>query len=141
MTISRDIPALLHWIAAHRFQPHSWGRGGCCVSYALGGVHAQTGIDHLADLPGWSTRAEALAVARQLGGLTAALDARLVPIAPALAQRGDIAGLADRAFGVRLMIVEGELLSGPGELRQERLPRSAMVRGWSALPAGEPASE
>tara|TARA_Y100000114_G_scaffold134414_1_gene134507 strand:- start:5619 stop:6044 length:426 start_codon:yes stop_codon:yes gene_type:complete len=141
MNTNRDIPALLDWIAAHRFQPHSWARGGDCVSFALGGVAAQTGVDHLAPLPGWSNRAEALAVARELGGLTAALDARLVPIAPALAQRGDVAGLADRAFGVRLMIVEGETLVGPGALRQERLPRSTMLRAWSALPAGEPADE
>ncbi|MAM39348.1 MAG: hypothetical protein CL949_12815 [Erythrobacter sp.] len=138
MSVERNIPALLDWIAMHRFQPHSWKRGGDCVSFALGGVHAQTGIDHLADLPRWASRAEALAVARELGGLTKALDARLVPIAPALAQRGDVAGLPDRAFGVRLMIVEGDLLCGPGEARQERLPRSAMVRAWSALPPREP---
>ena len=137
MSGARDIGALLVWIEAHRFERHRWVRGCDCVSFALGGVLAQTGIDHLADLPGWSTKAEALAVARELGGLTTALDARLVPIAPALAQRGDVAGLADRAFGVRLMIVEGATLVGPGAKRQERLPRSAMVRAWSALPAAE----
>jgi hypothetical protein len=137
----RNIAALLAWIAAHRDRPHRWERGHDCVSFALGGVAAQTGIDHLADLPGWSNKAEALQVARDLGGLTAALDARLRPIAPALAQRGDVAGMPDRAFGVRLMIVEGPTLVAPAERRLDRLPRAAMVRAWSALPDREAHSE
>lgn len=135
MSVARDIPSLLVWIAAHRLQPHTWMRGGDCVSFTLGAVEAQTGIDHLDDFPMWSTMREALAIARSLGGLTCALDSKLVRIAPALAQRGDVAGLPDRAFGVRLMIVEGETLVGPGARQQERQPRDAMVCSWSALPA------
>jgi len=129
----RDIEALLRQIALRRAIPHSWKRGECCVSFAFACVEAQTGIDWLADIGWWTNWAEARRVARSIGGLKVALDDRLTRIAPAFAQRGDVAGLPDKAFGVRLMIVEGATLVGPGERGLEHLPRSAMRLAWSAV--------
>lgn len=132
---ARDVSALLALIEARREWEHKWVRGRDCVSFALACIEAQTGVDLLADIPGWSDRREALTIAKGLGGLRSALDARMQSIAPALASRGDVAALADRTFGVRLMIVEGATLVGPGKRGQERLPRSAMTCAWLATSA------
>lgn len=139
--MSRDIAALVALIEARSGTAHSWRRGEDCVSFAAACVKAQTGIDLLDDVPGWATRAEALRVARTLGGLSNLLDTRLTRIAPAFARRGDIAGLPDRKFGVRLMVVEGATLIGPGETGLERLPRAAMKRAWSLDAIGGAADE
>jgi hypothetical protein len=128
--MSRDIEALIETIEAHQQRPFRWRPGSDCT-FALTCAKAQTGRDILADIAPWRTRREARAVASALGGFEAALDARLVRIPPALAQRGDIAGLPDRLFGVRLMVVEGATLVGPGTRGLERLPRGEMVMAWS----------
>lgn len=132
--MARDNLAMLAVIEAALAQPFRWRRGRDCVSFSGACVAAQTGRDPLADLPRWRTRREALAIARGLGGLEAAVDARLpLRLPPALAQRGDIAGLPERgAFGIRLMVIEGATLVGPGARGLERLPRAAMVTAWSA---------
>jgi hypothetical protein len=129
--MSRDVAALIAAIETRSARRFRWQRGRDCVSFAAACIEAQTGRDPLADLPAWRTRREARAIAGAQGGLEAAIDARLPRIAPALARRGDIAGLPDRLFGVRLMVIEGETLVGPGERGLERLPRSAMVMAWS----------
>ena len=64
------------------------------------------------------------------------MDRRLRRVPPALAQRGDIAGVPDPLFGVRLMVVDGVTLVGPGARGLERQPRSAMVIAWDAMSAG-----
>lgn len=128
---SRDIAALIDLIEARSRRGFRWRRGRDCVSFAAACIHAQTGCDPLADLPIWRTRAEARAIAKAEGGLEAAVDRRLTRIAPAMAQRGDIAGLPDELFGVRLMVVEGATLVGPGSSGLERLPRAGMVFAWS----------
>jgi hypothetical protein len=134
--VSRDTAALIACIEAHSARPFSWRRGRDCVSFAAACVEAQTGAEPLADLPSWRSRREALAVVDQVGGLSRALDQRLQPIAPAMAQRGDIAGVEasgpDRPFGIRLMVIEGGTLVGPGQRGLERLPRSVMTMAWSA---------
>jgi hypothetical protein len=129
--VSRDIPALIACIEARSRRGFRWRRGRDCVSFAGACIEAQTGADLLADLPRWRTGREARAIAKAQGGLEVAVDNRLRRIAPALAQRGDIAGLPDRLLGVRLMVVEGETLVGPGARGLERLPRSAMTQAWS----------
>lgn len=131
--MARDIPSLLAEIQRRRDWVHVWERGRCCVSFAFACVEAQTGVDHLADIAPWTSFAEAKAVARALGGLGKAVSDRLPAIAPAMAQRGDIAGVLDLAFGVRLMVVEGATLVGPGKSGAVRIPRSAMKRAWSAV--------
>ncbi len=131
--MDRDIPALIAAIEAHAARRFAWRRGRDCVSFAAACAKAQTGRDPLADVPQWRTRREARIVAEAAGGLEHALDARLARVAPALAQRGDIAGLPDPLFGIRLMIIEGETLVGPGARGLERLPRSAMTIAWSVI--------
>lgn len=129
--MSRDYPALFALLERRRARRFSW-RSQDCVRFAAAAVKAQTGRDPLAGLPRWRTRREALAAAEAEGGLEAAVDARLKRIPPALAQRGDIAGVPDPLFGVRLMVIEGATLVGPGGHGLERQPRSAMVMAWSA---------
>lgn len=131
--MSRNIAALIATIEARAGRPFGWRNGRDCVSFAAQCVAAQTGEDILADIPRWHTRRAALATAKAQGGLEAALDAKLPRIAPVFAQRGDIAGLRDDLFGIRLMVVEGETLVGPGTTGLERLPRSMMVLAWSAV--------
>lgn len=130
--MSRDLAALIAMIEARQARGFRWRRGRDCVSFAAACVAAQTGVDPLADLPRWRTRREALELAAAEGGLIAGIDRRLARIAPAMARRGDIAGLPDRLLGVRLMVVEGETLVGPGARGLERLPRGAMTMAWSA---------
>ncbi|MDP2131965.1 MAG: hypothetical protein U0995_09660 [Erythrobacter sp.] len=131
IALTRDIPALIDLIAERQARPFRWRRGQDCASFAAAAIAAQTGVDVLADLPRWRTRKAALAVADGLGGLIAAMDARLARIAPALAQRGDIAGLPDPLLGIRLMVVEGATLVGPGARGLERLRRDEMTLAWS----------
>lgn len=130
--MSRDIAALIALLEARQARGFRWRRGRDCVSFAAACVEAQTGMDPLADLPRWCTRREALAIAEEQGGLIAGIDKRLSRVAPAMAQRGDIAGLPDPLLGVRLMLIEGDTLVGPGARGLERLPRSAMTMAWSA---------
>lgn len=133
--MTRDIAALIALIEARSPRSFRWRRGRDCVSFAADCIEAQTGQDLLADLPRWKTGCEARAIAKAEGGLEVAVDNRLRRIAPALAQRGDIAGLPeDSPIGIRLMVVEGATLVAPGRRGLERLPRSAMVLAWSALP-------
>lgn len=128
----RDFEALIELMQARQARGFRWRFPRDCVSFVAACVKAQTGRDLLAGVPRWRTRAEALAVADAQGGLIAAIDARLRRVEPAMARRGDIAGLPDPLFGVRLMIVEGDTLVGPGQRGLERLPRSEMVMAWSA---------
>lgn len=130
--MSRDIAALIALLEARQARGFRWRRGRDCVSFAAACVEAQTGVDPLADVPRWRSRREALAIVQAQGGLEQALDVRLARIAPAMARRGDIAGLPDPLLGVRLMVVEGDTLVGPGGRGLERLPRSAMTMAWSA---------
>jgi hypothetical protein len=129
--MSRDIAALIALLEARHARPFGWPRGGDCVSFAAACIKAQTGVDLLAGIPRWANRAEALAIARERGGLRKAINARLRQIAPAMARRGDIAGLPDRLLGVRLMVIEGATLVAPGKRGLERLPREAMTLAWS----------
>ncbi len=138
--MSRDHAALIALIDVRARRGFSWRRGRDCVSFATLCAKVQTGTDLLAGLPRWRNRRDAMALAKDLGGLEAALDARLPRVPPALAKRGDIAGLPDPLLGVRLMVVEGETLVGPGKRGLERLPRSAMTTAWSIDPQ-EPAGE
>jgi hypothetical protein len=138
--MNRDFIALVETIEQRQSRPFRWRRGRECVGFSAACIAAQTGRDPLTDLPSWRTRREALAVAEAEGGLEAAIDKRFVRIPPALAQRGDIAGLPDDLFGVRLMIVEGDTLVAPGAEGLIRSPRSEMIVAWSITPqetAGE----
>lgn len=132
--MARDYRALAGFIAGRETMPFAFGRrANDCVAYCAGAVAAQTGKDPLKGLR-WSTEAGAARLLRRFGGLAEAVSSRLTEIPPALAHRGDVAGVADEAApgGIRLMIVEGELLVGPGDAGNVRMRRSAMIRAWSA---------
>lgn len=135
----RDIAALIAWIEAAQHRRFAWRRGRDCVSFAIGGVEAQTGVDLLADVARWRTLRDAHAIAAGLGGLAGILDRRMARVPPARAQRGDVAGLPDERFGVRLMIVEGRTLVGPGPRGLVRFDRLAMTMAWDAGSAQAPA--
>lgn len=130
--MARDHDALIRFIAERERTPYRAGRRhNDCAAYAGGAVSAQTGRNPLRGLR-WSTEAGAARVLKRLGGMNAAVSARLTPVAPASAARGDVAGVADEAFGLRLMIVEGNTLVGPGARGNKRMPRAAMIKAWSA---------
>jgi len=136
---ARDVAALLAVIEDRSARPFGWARGDCCVSFMAACVEAQTRIDVLGALT-WSNRREAIAVVNGLGGLHAAMDARFDRIAPAMARRGDIAGIEDRLLGVQLAIVEGATLVAPGDHGLMRVGREAMRWAWDAGSAREVAA-
>lgn len=111
--------------------PFAWGSSANdCVSFAAAAAGAQTGVDHLVGLE-WEDEAGAYRALDVEGGLEAAMSKRLRAIAPAMAQRGDVAGvMSGNELG--LMIVEGETLVGPGPRGLRRRRRAEMVCAWSA---------
>lgn len=139
----RDLDAFYAVIAARQGLAFSWVKGRCCASHMAAAVEAQTGVDVLEGLT-WRTRREAVAVINSLGGLEAAMDARFDRIAPAMAKRGDIAGIADRLLGVQLAVVDGAVLTAPGDYGLEHVGREAMIIAWDAetarVPTGPAAS-
>ena len=128
--MARNHDAWLAEMARRARMPFDWRRNDC-ARYAAACVKAQTGRNALHGLR-WASKAGAARVLLRLGGMEAAVDARLTRIAPAMAMRGDVAGVFDPDFGVSLMIVEGATLVGPGETGEKRLPRAAMIMAWSA---------
>lgn len=130
--IRRDIEALIAFIDSRQGVPHAWGRkANDCVGYSLDAVEAQTGVRVAPEL-NWTSQGSALRVLRSTyGSIEAAYDAHFERIAPAFARRGDIAGVPDEAFGIHPLIVEGELLVGPGDRGNRRTKRSTMAIAWS----------
>lgn len=129
--MARDVDALVGFIADRADMPFRWGRGrNDCIAFATKAAKKMTGRDLLGDLQ-WRNRREAMALLRRLGGLEKAVDDRLPRIAPSMAMRGDFAGVEDPELGLRLMVVEGATLAGPGTSGVERMPREAMVAAWS----------
>lgn len=130
--MTRDYESLVQYIADRQTTPFEWGsRAVDCVSYWAGAIEAMTGENPLDWEPvlSWTTQEEAEAVLDGLGGLDAAVSARMTEIPVTMAQRGD--GALVR--GVRcVMIVEGETLVGPSETGNIRLPRDAAIKAWSA---------
>lgn len=128
----RDYEALHAYVASHMRTPFAWD-GHDCVTFCANGVRVQTGRDPLGEYRGcWKTARGATALLKRLGGMEAAVSLKLASIAPAMAQRGDVAGWRDPDGRIQLALVDGETLVGPGEHGLMRLPRSAMVCAWSA---------
>jgi hypothetical protein len=132
LTRSRNIPALLALIEARSAIPFSWSGEADCASFAALAAKAQSGIDARGQLR-WNGVAEAFEIIRAEGGLAMAFDRRFRRVAEAMAQRGDIAAVADRRFGIGMMVVEGRTLVGPGKNGLERQSRSAMIMSWDAM--------
>ncbi len=107
--------------------------GNCCVWFVLGGVKAQFGT--APRLPArWRTARGAKRAIARLGGFERSVEAIFEEIPIGAAQFGDIAGTIDPVTGFHVMLVEGRTLCSPGERGLERVPRTAMVRAWSAAP-------
>lgn len=130
----RDFETLHRYLAARTAQPFAWGReANDCVSFALGAVEVLTGRAIRGQLPSWTTERGALRALARLGGLAAAVDTVLTPIAPAMAQRGDVAMAENPQTGAQaLFVVEGATLVGPDASGARRLPRARMAKAWSA---------
>ena len=131
MADHRDLDALLALLEERARVPFSWSSNHC-ASFAARAVKAQTGRNPMAGLRCRSRRAAAHLL-DTLGGMEVAVDERLRRIPPALASRGDIAGVHDDDFGLRLLVVEGATLVGPAPRGLRRVPRAMMVAAWSAV--------
>lgn len=128
----RDIKALQAYQAARVALPWDW-RAQDCYRHVAGAVKLLGGPDMMAGLPPWTDEASALAVAEQFGGLEAIVNARLTPIAPALAQRGDVVAIkADGPFKIALALLDGQTISGPIADRTRHLPRRLAILAWNA---------
>ncbi|MES2175114.1 MAG: hypothetical protein V4523_14365 [Pseudomonadota bacterium] len=127
--------ALYRLLSERAAMPFAWGdQANDCVSFAAAAVKAQTGKRVKFGGHEWSTAIGAQRVLNKLDGLAAAVASELQDIAPALAQRGDIAGVPTRPGGndMLLMVVEGDTLVGPGPDGLMRMPRVSMTMAWSA---------
>lgn len=128
----RDLAALLAFIGERHAMPYAWGRdANDCVGYVLSAVEKMTGV-RVAPKLKWSDQKQALKAIKKHGSIEAFFDLHFDRVHPALAMRGDIAGVPDNAFGVHTGIVEGLTLVGPGDHGNKRVPRSAMTIAWSA---------
>jgi hypothetical protein len=78
------------YITAHLTTPFEWGKLDCALFVARW-VKQATGVDHLADVPSWSSAKQAMRMVDDLGGMEAILDAKFERIHPNMAQDGDIA--------------------------------------------------
>jgi hypothetical protein len=130
----RDIAALIELLDARIDMPFGWRSGNDCARFADAAIAAQAKVSVIGDWQ-WTSRREAREVIAAQGGFEAAMDRRLGRVPPALAQRGDIAGVADPMFGIRLMVVEGATLVGPGRRGLERVARSEMTVAWDVMTA------
>ncbi len=127
----RDHDGLLNFIESQSATPFDWLRNDC-ARYAAGAIVAQGQANPLHGFGGWRSLQGAMRALRRAGGLEAAVSSRLRRISPAMAQRGDIAGVPDETMGLRLMVVEGETLVGPGPNGNHRSKRQAMTVAWSS---------
>jgi len=127
----RDFAALARYLDARRTMPFAWGSAANdCVSFYVGAVRAMAQVD-LIGARSWTTARGAARVIARLGGFEAAIDAHMPRVAPALARRGDAAGVACPGHGMMLMLVEGDTLVGPGTHGILRRPRAAMIAAWT----------
>lgn len=114
-------------------RPFAWGTHDCCI-FSAGAVEAMTGVDPMPEFRGRYTTAigSARALTRYgAGTLEATLDGKFEPIAPALAQRGDVvmsSGLLGICWGGFLIAVGSEA-GREGLIRIERA-RWDNPRGW-----------
>lgn len=125
-----DPGAAVAVIEARSSMPFAWGSdANDCISFYSAVCRAYCGVDPISGLY-WSSEAEARDVIAGLGGFVAAIGSRMKPVAPGFAKRFD-AALVEMAEGPVLMVVEGDMLVGPGHHRQIRLPRRRMRLAWT----------
>lgn len=99
---------LPEYITRHLRVPFCWGTHDC-VLFAAGWVELATGIDHLAEVPRWTTKREAMRALRAHGGLERLLDERFKRTHPNLAADGSLALYRDA-----ICLFSGPHIVGPG---------------------------
>lgn len=116
---------LHEYITSRLSMPFAWGSLDC-VLFTAEWVRISTGVDHLADLPKWSTAREAMRVVQSLGGLEVALDERFTRIHPNMAKDGDIA-----LYKGCMCIFSGPKIVGPNINGLEFVKRTEAECAWS----------
>lgn len=120
---------LAEFNVARRRMPFAWG-GNDCVTMAADWIEQATGTDPIADIRGWTDALSAGRTIEALGGLEAAITARLgEPIPPAFARRGDVV-LLDIAGRETVGVVYGTHAMGPGEEGAVMVPMSVALAAW-----------
>lgn len=114
-------------------RPFAWGESDC-MQLAMHCAHVITGVHPFPDTPGsYSTRAGAMRCLQAHGfeSIVEALAARYRPVAPALAQRGDI-GIVSMEGVLASCVCEGREFVGkaPDKDGLIRVPRRAIVQAF-----------
>lgn len=135
MTRFEDWPSRLHtFLEAARGRPFSWGRWDCCI-LAADAVQVLTGTDPLAPFRGRYRSARGAArLLKPLGGLAGGCTALLgTPIAPLLAQRGDIVLIEDGPGGrlaCGVVDLTGRAVACPGDAGLLFVPLARARHAW-----------
>ena len=120
-------------IVTRLHEPFAWGTNDC-ASFAADAVAAVLCRDALAELRGQrANELQALRRARAIGGVPAAIErAGFKPIAPALAQRGDLVQICQGAHGRHpvLAVCNGDHALAPGPRGLENAPMARAVAAW-----------
>ena len=122
--------ALHQQITEFNDKPFAWGTHDCCT-FAADCVLAMTGIDHLAaHRGGYKTAAGAARRLAKVGGIEAGMIALLgEPIAPALAQRGDVVCFTS-PLGDTAGICMGTHIAAAGENGITHTPMVQAYKVW-----------
>jgi len=116
-------------IASRMATPFAWGMHDCCL-FAADAVLAQTGEDPAAEFRGtYASAAEALALLRDLGGLSALASRAGEPVAALCAQVGDI-GLVTHEGRELLGLCAGPVWLVPAEQGLAALPIDSASVAW-----------
>lgn len=122
------------FLASRRLAPFAWGDNDC-VLFAADAVLALTGVDPCAKIRGkYKTARGAASALRKHGGMIAAVEKATAglgafAIAPAFAQRGDIA-LVQTDLGLTVLVRVADAWIGPGRDGIER-HLAAPLKAWA----------
>lgn len=120
---------LADFVAQRQAMPFCWGSNDCC-QFAIGAVHAITGVDHGADIPPYSTALGAARTLEDFGGLMAiASNALGAPVPVICATVGDVV-LVHNAGRDLLAICNADTALAPGESGIIVLSITAATAAW-----------
>lgn len=121
-------PRLQAWLTEVRDRPFAYGEHDCAL-FAAGAVAAMTGVDLAAEYRGrYGSLKEGFNLAR--GGHLALLRQHLEPIAPALAQVGDIALIGEVGFPALGVFEGGQVLVLRERGGLGTIPRAAAMQAY-----------